>query len=250
MDETPLDRAPEGLPFYNIFVSAELFLLLTEEPKGDDIRPEIFATEEGRFVLAFDREDRMAQFVGRPAAHVALPGRALADLLEGHGIGIALNPDVAPSSQLIPAEAVDWIAEAQADDPEERADRIAEITAPNVPEPLLVALDATLAGAVGAAPRAYLVATVMEDGARGHLLAFVGAQEGAEAGLAQAVSEALAFSGLEAASLDVGFFGSVDPMSARLSAVGLRFDLPQLAAPRSSAPSAPGMDPDRPPKLR
>lgn len=248
MDETPLDRAEDGLPFYNIFVSAELFLLLNEEPKGDDIRPEVFATEEGRFVLAFDREDRMAQFVGRPAAHVALPGRALAEMLEGQGIGIALNPDVAPSSQLIPAEAVDWMVEAQADDPEERADRIDEIAAPNVPEALLVALDAKLAGAVGAAPRAYLVATQMEDGARGHLLAFVGAAEGAEAGLAQAVSEALAFSGLEAASLDVGFFDAIDPMSARLAVVGLRFDLPQHAAPQ--APGAPGMDPDRPPKLR
>lgn len=49
--------------------------------------------------------------------------------------------------------------------------------------------------------------------------------------------------------MDVLFLRSADPMTARLAKVGLRFDLPEPAV-AASGPSAPGMDPTRPPKLR
>ena len=80
------------------------------------------------------------------------------------------------------------------------------------------------------------------------MLAFVGALPGAEEALAQATSEALVFSGLDAAALDVGFFDARDVVVERLARVGLRFDLPQPAP--AAAPAAPGTDPDRPPRLR
>ena len=96
---------------------------------------------------------------------------------------------------------------------------------------------------------AYLAAVEWDSGARGHLLAFVDAAPGAEGALARAVHEALTFSGLEAGTIDVAFFRSADPVAARLARVGLRFDLPAFE-PRQSAPSAPGTDPDKPPRLR
>jgi hypothetical protein len=68
--------------------------------------------------------------------------------------------------------------------------------------------------------------------------------------LARLVGEALSFSGLEAGTLDVGFFRSDEPVAERLLRVGLRFDLPDLQDPQSGAPMAPGTDPDRPPRLR
>jgi hypothetical protein len=80
------------------------------------------------------------------------------------------------------------------------------------------------------------------------LLGFVGAVPGSEGALARAVSEVLAFSGLEAAALDVGFFGAGDPVLARMAGCGLRFDVPQAAA--TAVPAAPGSDPERPPRLR
>ena len=82
------------------------------------------------------------------------------------------------------------------------------------------------------------------------MLAFVDAAPGAEGALAQAVGEALTFSGIEAGALDVAFFDASDPVAPRLARVGLRFDLPALARPERAEPSAPGMDPDKPPKLR
>jgi hypothetical protein len=71
---------------------------------------------------------------------------------------------------------------------------------------------------------------------------------GAEAALAEAVAEALRFSGVEAGALDVTFVAADSPVVARFARVGLRFDLPTPAMP--TAPGAPGMDASRPPRLK
>jgi hypothetical protein len=73
-------------------------------------------------------------------------------------------------------------------------------------------------------------------GRRGHLLAFLDAVPGAEPSLARLVGEALSFSGLEAGTLDVGFFRSDDPMAPRLVRAGLMFDLPDLQDPQAGRP--------------
>jgi len=82
------------------------------------------------------------------------------------------------------------------------------------------------------------------------LLGFVGAIEGAEHALARAAGEALTFSGIEAGSIDVGFFSQSDPMAAAMAKVGLRFELPKLEERAQVVRAAPGSDPDKPPKLR
>jgi hypothetical protein len=109
-------------------------------------------------------------------------------------------------------------------------------------------LDRKLAIAAGLAQTAYLAAATSEDGAKGHVLAFVDAVQGAQDALAKAAGEALTFSGIEAGTMDVLFARGDDQLTAHLEKVGLRFDLPALHDPQ--APSAPGMDPDKPPRLR
>ncbi len=129
-------------------------------------------------------------------------------------------------------------------------ERPSELRAPHaVPQQVLTGLDVKLALAAGLARSAYLAEVQYAGGGLGHLLAFVDAIPGAETALSQAVSEALVFSGIEAAEIDVAFFAASDPLCARLARVGLRFDLPEPTAP-ASGPAAPGSDPDRPPKLR
>jgi hypothetical protein len=259
---TPLDQAhaameaaPEDdaarLRFYDRLAGSELFLLLEAEPEGDRIRPQIFPVEDHSFVLVFDREERLTKFVGGAAPYAALSGRRLAEMLAGQGIGLALNPEVAPSSILIEAGSVDWLAETLAEAPEEVEERAQEITAPSgLPEALLTALDTRLAAAEGMARMAYLVGAIYEGGRRGHLMAFVDPLPGAEPALARAVAAALTFSGIEAGSLDVGFFRAADPVAARLARVGLRFDLPEAPKSEPVAGTAPGMNPDAPPRLR
>ncbi|WP_170360477.1 SseB family protein [Ruegeria arenilitoris] len=249
MEASPQDDAAR-LRFFERLADSELFLLLAEEAQDENISPELFDVADGRFVLAFDRHDRLARFAERPVPYVALSGRVLSTMLAGQGIGLGLNLEVAPSSMLIPAEALGWLATTLEHAPEEVQQRLAEFLPPKgMPDDLLIALDTKLATAVGLAEAAFLVGTKTEEGGMGHLLGFVGAVEGAEPALAKAASEALTFSGIEAGAMDVGFFGSHDPASAALARVGLRFDLPQPEA-RVIEQVTPGSDPDKPPILK
>ncbi|MCG6883170.1 MAG: SseB family protein [Silicimonas sp.] len=254
---TPLDRAhaamedaPDDdslrLDFFERIADAELFLLLESEPQGDAIKPALFDTSDGRFVLAFDREERLTSFTERPAPYVALAGRAIAAMLSGQDTGLGLNLGVAPSSFLVPVEALEWLANLLQPNPQETEARPEIISAPaGLPERLVAGIDTKLASATGLARMAWLVGVTYPGGVPGHLLAFIDTEPGAESALARAISEALVFSGIEGGLLDVAHFRASDPIAARLARHGLRFDLPQ---PKTAKP--PGMDPSKPPRLR
>lgn len=256
---TALDRAHEAmqaapdddlarLAFFERLAEGELLVLLSAESDGRTLDPEMFDAEGARFVLAFDRADRLAEFVGRPAPYAGLPGRTIAQMLAGQGIGLALNPEVAPSSILLEPEALDWLNQMLGNIPMQTTARPVSFDRPaGLPEAVLRALDRKLAKAEGLARLAYLASVTYENGAQGHLLAFVDAAPGAEPTLAAAVGEALTFSGIEAGAIDVSFLAASDPASAALARVGLRFDLPQ---PQPVVRVAPGSDPESPPRLR
>ena len=225
MTETMLDHAHAAmeatgddasrLKFYERLADAELYLLLEAEPAGDTIAPQVFALEEGQFALAFDTEERLAEFTGAPAPYAALPGRVIARALAGEGVGLGLNLGVAPSAFLMPAVALGWLAGTLEHAPERAEARIVSAEAPKgLPEAVVSALDAKLARLAGLARTAHLVAVTYATGRRGHLLTFEGAVEGAEAALAKAVSEALVFSGIDAGEIDVAFPGADDPLIA------------------------------------
>lgn len=259
-ETTDLDRAhadmtaaPQDdgarLRFYERLADTEVFMLLSGEPEGDQITPETFEIEGAPYALIFDREARLSDFVGRPVPYAGLPGRALTGMLAGQDVGLALNLEVAPSAMLIPADAVDWLAQTLQHRPDQTEARLTEVASPaGLPSEVITGLDRKLAIAAGLARWAYLAAATYEGGGQGHVLAFVDATPGAEDALAHAAGEALTFSGIEAGVMDVLFVRASDPMAARLAKVGLRFDLPEPAAP--VAVQAPGSDPDKPPRLR
>lgn len=262
-EQTLLDRAhgamiaaPDDdaarLRFYERLADAELYMLLASEAEGDEaVSPEVFDLGAERYVLVFDREERLAGFAGQPSPYVALSGRAIAGMLMGQGLGLGVNLDVAPSSMLLPQEAVAWLHDTLGNAPDEIEARITEVRAPKgLPEQLITALDAKLAGAMGLAQCAYLAGVSYDSGVRGHLLGFVSAVPQAKPALARAAAEALTFSGIEAGAIDVGFFRASDPVTAKLDKVGLRFDLPQAQAAAPKPLAAPGRDPGAPPKLR
>ena len=253
---TPLDSAhsameaaPEDdrarLRFYERLADAELFLLLDSDV-GETLTPRLFDTSDGRFVLAFDREDRLAAFAEGPAPYAALSGRRIAAELAGQDIGLGLNLGVAPSSFLVPAGAIAWLHDTLGARPEVTTAQPETIAPPmGLPEALITGLDAKLATAEGLARMAYLVSVTYPGGRPGHLLALIDVRPGAEEALAQAISEALVFSGVEAGELDVAFFTAADPVAASLAKHGLRFDIPQ---PDPEGPFK--RDPTKPPKLR
>ena len=251
MQKAPHDDTAR-LRFYERLSECELYLMLTEEAGEDDqVTPELFEVDGARYVLVFDREERLARFAGKPTPYVALSGRVIAGMLARQGIGLGLNLEVAPSSILLPEAAVTWLHDTLGNQPDEVQAAISELHPPaGLPEHLVTAIDGKLATAMGLAQSAYLVRVTYDSGAHGHLLGFVGAVPEAEPALARAIAEALTFSGIEAGALDVGFFRSGDAMTQRMDAVGLRFDLPQLQEQALKPLSAPGSDPAKPPRLR
>ncbi len=262
MTDTPIDRAHAAmeaapsddaarLRFYERLADAELFLLLEKEPEGERISPEVFEVQDSSFVLVFDTEERLANFVGKPAPYAAISGRVIAQMLASPGIGMGVNLEVAPSSILIQPEAVSWLVQTLENAPDEIEAKVEEFSAPaGLPEVLITALDEKLSTAIGLAKWAYLVGTTYDNGVRSHMLGFVGALPHAHGALAKAVSEALTFSGIDAGALDVGFFDTSDQVAAQLARVGLRFDLPEPEAPTEHIHVVPGSDPEKPPKLR
>ncbi|MEM7472530.1 MAG: SseB family protein [Pseudomonadota bacterium] len=243
MDASEADR----LQFYERLADAELFLLLDHAAEGEHITPKLFPVEGDTLVLAFDREERLAEFAGA-APYAALSGRRLAHMLSGAALGLGLNLEVAPSAIILPSTAMAWLDETLGHTPGIVDATPQELHLPKgLPDALLSGLDTKLAMAAGMARNAYLCGVAYEGGARSHLLAFIDPLPGAEDALARAVNEALVFSGVEAGALDVAFFTASDPMAARLAKTGLRFDLPEPAKP--APPDAPGMNPDKPPTL-
>ena len=258
MLETPLDHAheamqqgdePEALRFYERLAATELFMLLTEEAEEDSADPLIVETSEGPFALVFDREDRLAEFAQKIAPYIALSGRKIIEQFAGQDIGLGLNPEVAPSSILMPPDAVDWMAQMLRSEVEEENLRPIAVRTPDMlPDQMIEALDERLAMMVGLADRAYLVTAQYEDDSEGNLLVVFGALPEAEIAIADAIAEMLAFSGMTAAVMDVAFLDPADPLAEAIERNGIGFELPEHELPE--APSAPGMDPDRPPKLR
>ncbi len=247
------DNTEARLAFYQRFADTELHVLLVDDRRTRPLVPEVFDLEEGRYVLAFDLEERLTAFTGGAAPYAALPGRVVASMLAGQGVGVGLNLGDAPSAFLMPPEVIDWLCDTLSQAPGNAIGRPRDFQAPGaLPVALLRALEAKMLQLAGLAQTALLAAVSYAEGRQGHFLAFVGAQDAAQAALAKAVSEALAFSGVEAGEIDVAFLRSDDPALTRLARVAHRFDLPP-ARPSpgpASAPAAPGMDPERPPKLR
>ncbi|MEX1660364.1 SseB family protein [Thioclava sp. 15-R06ZXC-3] len=265
---TPYDRAhalmqaePENeakrLAVYDRLADAELFLLLEEEPEDENIKPQVFAADEGDFVLVFDTEERMAEFADAAQPYAALPGRVIAQHLVGEGIGLGVNLGVAESAMLLPPEALDWLTETLANTPAQAQGRPVSFSAPALSPAVLALLmpayQVKLDQLAGIAQAAVLGGVTYDDGHRGHVLAVIGAHEHFRPGIAKAMGEALTFSGLDAGELDVTFLEPNDASAKILLDQGLVLYIPEPVeeeVQEITPGAAPGMDPTKPPILR
>jgi hypothetical protein len=251
-----MDKEPEAdrhrLRFYQHLADSPLFLLLEQEATEAAISPKILAVDGQDYVLGFDTEARLGDFIQQEAAFATVTGRDLAQMLTGKNIGLGLNLSVAPSAILIPPEALDWLLEVLANPGAEVQDRPISFHAPaNLSGDFAGALALRLQACSGMLQTAYLVDVAYETGARGLLLGIVGASAGREDMLQSIAAEAVSFTS-EGVVLDVVFLDTGSAIVARLASVGLAIDIP-VEDPKEAAantPAAPGMDPDKPPRLR
>lgn len=236
MPETPLARAarlhlmrPEDdaarLRFHEVLSGAELVLPLAceAEPGSDAVTPETVEAAGVSHVVAHDSVAAFAGATPRPTA--TLSGLALARMLAGQGVGVALRMEGMEPLLLSP-QSLDWLASTLAEGPARAEARPLALHPPKgLPVALLTALDRRLAQGEGMARAAWLAAVDWSDSSRGHLLAFVGARPGSEEVLAAGINAAVALSGAEGLRLDVTFLSEGDPVLDRMARVGLRFDL-------------------------
>ncbi len=239
------------LQFYSELADTELFMLLETETDSDQIRPRLFDIEGGPVVLAFDLEERLSAFSGGPAPYAALPGRVIAAQLAGQGIGLGLNIGDSPSSIILPADVMDWLSATLTIKPKEILAVPQGFSYPSgIPAAVSERLFGKLNTNLGLADTVLLAEVVYEKGRRGHILAVVGAKPGAETALTGAVSEAIVFSGMDMAEIDVVFLEANDRRTQSIKDVALRLDLPKRSIDVPPDRPIPGMDPDRPPILR
>lgn len=265
-DLTALDRAhlaAEAAPedealrwrVYEALAGAELFVLLAAEAVDGPPVPQVFDLDEGRFVLAFDREDRLTAFTGGPAAYAGLPGRALAAMLAREGLGLGLNLGEM-SSRLLPPDALAWLVEALADEPQVH-DQAPVAHHPLTGAPALVAaLTPRLAGLTGLAHAIHLTEAAYADGSRAPLITVETTTlepppAELRGALARMLSEALRFTGTATDSIDIAVLPLDAPDIAALRDAATVLTPP---APRDEAapetPKGPGRDPGKPPILK
>lgn len=242
----------EARAFYRLLADAPLCLLLAEPAEGETLTPQVFELSDGPVIVAFDSEERLAGFQDGPQPYAVLPGRVIAQAVAGQGLALGLNLGSGGASEtLLPPGALDHLLALLDVRSDVIEGRLQGFHPPRVPVALEAALRAALDAAAGLIAGAVLAGVSHANGARGHILALVGAREGAEPALAKSMAEALSFAGLDAAALDVVFLAPEDAALARIAAVGQAFDLPPPAeVPKVQPPAAPGSDPDRPPRLR
>jgi len=254
MAADPADEAA-ALRFYRVLADAPLLMLLEREASGGRVDPRVFDLEAGPVLLAFDRAERLAAMGQGPLPYAELPGRVIAQQLAGQGVSLGLNfGSGAASETMLPPEALDWLAQMTDTAPPQEVEARPEsfFTPRDLPDTLQQALSFTFQAAPGLARAAYLAGVRYDDGRHGHLLAILDAHPEAQAPLAQAVAEAIGFSGLDAAEIDVAFLATDDPGASGVIRAGLMFEFPPDPdpGPMRPAPSPPGSDPDRPPRLR
>ena len=105
-------------------------------------------------------------------------------------------------------------------------------------------------GALAGVARAYVVGVRYDGGRRGQMLVLTGVEPAAEGKVLRAVTEALAFSGLDASGLDTVFRAEGDALLVRLAGVALVLEGEAVAELVPEVPVGPGMDRKRPPILK
>lgn len=235
---------------------SEMFVLLEAEVSGDTMRPRVFDLSEARAVLAFDSELRLAEFAGQAAAYAALPGRVLVQMLVNspEPLALLLNAD-ADHAGFLPHEALLWLTQTlDTPEPAQAEARVQRFLPPDLPpavaQVLIPALERRLSGMPGL-DAVVLAGAEWENGTRGHVLALSGLPDAAHAPVARAVTEALTLSGIEAGALDVIFPSETAMAPIAKAGQGLTPEPFEMPEDQTITPGAnPGLDPNRPPKLK
>jgi len=243
------DESHSRLALFGAFLHHEVVLQLAEPAEGETLQPFVSEFRGMPCVLAFDSEATLVAHAGGPAPYAAMLGEVLAGLLAGQGLGLVL---IAPGdlAEFLGPETVDWLAANAAG--LARAVPVAPppgFVAPALPADRLDEVVGLLEARLWVVPGLTGAVLVGDGEAPGRLaLVLSGVPGPAQPAAAGTIARMVEAAGL-AVALDVGF--APPGRVAALAGVGrVLTPAPAPAPPQQPGPKAPGMDPDRPPRLR
>ncbi len=246
------DHPGRRVAFLGAFLRAELFMVLQGAAVGDTVEPVVQTVQGGQAVVVFDTLDALAGFAGGQADQITLSGRTLVEMVAGQSLGCVINPGAGDWSYLIDPQTLDWLHDHLDVAPDAAVPSLDALEPATLADLNLVeALDTTLPACRDRADHAIVVQAKVQarqDDQPQLVVFFVDAVDGAEGALSQIIQDMVTFSGTDLPPLAVGFAATGTGLHDRLSAIGLRMDIPQT--PKPEPLGAPGSDPDSPPILR
>ena len=250
IDLDKFDPNTDTMAYYHALLDQVLCVLLKDDPEHGDMALKVFETSQGTFAMGFDSETRLADFAGTSAYFAQMSARAVVQTLRDMGLGLGVNFDVAPSSTLLPADVVAWLA-GQADAaPTEETAQIDEITALNALPHWCDALKSAVE-ATDTAQEMWL-ATAHIGGAPCMGVFYAALPDQIAPSIAKLTYDVVRFAYQEgdADHIQVVFLPHGDPLWLKLISVGHRIPLERPQEPAAPTSAGPGLDPSKPPILR
>ena len=79
------------LEFYQRILGNEFLIILESNDFEGDLTPRTFDTQEGKFLLCYESNEKLTNFLTQEAAHALLSFTKIITLIKNKKIGIALN---------------------------------------------------------------------------------------------------------------------------------------------------------------
>lgn len=259
------------LAVYAALLSQDLIVAQAAAAEAGTLRPRIQFLDAGPVLLAFDSEERLADLAPDGADFVALAGRDLlaamagqSDGEDGKGLGLGVNLASPDAAFLLDGDGVVWLAQIAAPPPPPPLDPQALAGAEvSPPAEGLAVLAGLLPAALAEVPATTaLLAQIAPSGAGGAVpplpvLALIGPDAAAPAfEVLRALTEAARLAattgqGAETLGLGVVALAPDSPLAEAFMHHGQPIARPDpVPVAPAIGPSAPGMDPARPPRLR
>ena len=187
------DNRADWQRFWQVLAGTSLVVPL-EDGTGDRVRPQMVVTGPATAVQAFTSMESFADHLSEPGDYAEIDGAHLAEMLapQGTALSISLGSDRPPV--LIDAETLGWIANTFRAEVSRAEGAGVSVSAPDLPEPELIAAIGQTIGALGAdCPEAWLVTLTDRDGA-GELALVLGLADrvrAMEAEIAETVTRAI-----------------------------------------------------------
>lgn len=235
-----------GLRFYEAFCDANLCVLINA-----DTSMQVFETSQGKIVLAFDTDERVAEFISEATEFIKIAGRDLVMQLLASETGIGLNLNVAPTSQILSPDILTWLSEFLAESSSFSIDQVVAISPPDQwLDDHKTAISTQLEKYAGMIASAYFCSVTYSDNTVADAVFIVDCDPTTEAVLFTALVESQKFLDKNTAEIAIKFISPDNQEFPEICRVGEEIVISKLTVIHTSAPTAPGMDPDKPPKLR